>query len=187
MNAFMSAWQHFHAGSIPIGHLVRVSEFDLWQRFHSLPGSKRYAESETETAVILDRQNRLAGKVLGEGARCWMVAYRTIWNEGPSSPPDVLAISGRQLQKCARMADPEDTEMEYDIYAAAVTWHRGRFDDILREIADDQERVLWMSEETGAVFAPYDGGTDLILPDLPSLRHMVVEHSDWLSSYPGGL
>jgi hypothetical protein len=35
------------------------SNGDRWGRFHSLPGSKRYAESEVEYAIVLDRYNTI--------------------------------------------------------------------------------------------------------------------------------
>ena len=37
-----------------------------WVRFHSLPGSKRYAENEAEYACVLSRHNVVIGELLEE-------------------------------------------------------------------------------------------------------------------------
>jgi hypothetical protein len=44
-----------------------------WVRFHSLPGSKRYAETDEQKATLLARQNQLALDVLGESGSVWLV------------------------------------------------------------------------------------------------------------------
>lgn len=41
----------------PVGHMLRGPYRDVWVRFHGLPGSKRYAEDESEYAVVLERYN----------------------------------------------------------------------------------------------------------------------------------
>jgi hypothetical protein len=46
---------------------------------------------------------------------------------------------------------------------------------------------MWVSATTGAVFAPYDGGTDLFLPTADDVASLKREFSDWLSDHPGGL
>ena len=63
-------------------------------------------------------------------------------------------------------------------------WYWGLVKD--QFIADDEVRFMWMSADTGAVFAPYDGGVDLILPDTQAVSQMALKHSDWLSSYRDG-
>jgi hypothetical protein len=47
-------WDRRHSHRLPLGHaLGRDSE--EWVRFHSLPGSKRYADTEKEYHQILHR------------------------------------------------------------------------------------------------------------------------------------
>ncbi len=46
---------------------------------------------------------------------------------------------------------------------------------------------MWISSSTGAVFAPYDGGFDLFLPDAGMALELRRRHPDWLSDHPLGL
>jgi len=189
---FMDIWDWYHAGAQPISHTLKHTEKPRWLRFHSLPPSKRYAESEKEFAVILDRLNTLGDKVLGPGTDCWMVA--AIWvatNEQQAAANaawytnHMALVSGWRLAHVQRLWSDDD-ELHYDIYAGRVAWSRGRFDEVLRAIAEDEVRVFWMSAYDGTIFAPYDGGVDLILPDASHIARLAAQHSDWLSDFPEG-
>ncbi len=85
-----------------------------------------------------------------------------------------------------RVPDPTDPDLAYDIFAERVVWQQSAFDTLLQAIANDELRIMWMSEQTGAIFAPYDGGIDVILPGAKEVHALALSHSDWLSSYPGG-
>jgi hypothetical protein len=37
------------------------------------------------------------------------------------------------------------------------------------------------------LFAPYDGGMDVVLPTTAERDHLRSAHSDWLSTHPAGL
>ncbi|WP_425586206.1 DUF3885 domain-containing protein [Streptomyces sannanensis] len=43
-----AAWESNWPGTLPLGHLLRSAWPDRWVRFHSLPESKRYADTEAE-------------------------------------------------------------------------------------------------------------------------------------------
>ncbi len=45
---------------------------DRWLRIHSLPESKRYAESDFEYNIILNRQNQLINDLIGEGTELFI-------------------------------------------------------------------------------------------------------------------
>jgi hypothetical protein len=60
-------------------------------------------------------------------------------------------------------------------------------DAALRAVADDQLRLLLLNWDTGAAYAPYDGGADLFCPSEHE-RDSAREHfKRWLSSDPSGL
>ncbi|TVZ93526.1 hypothetical protein FB157_106248 [Streptomyces sp. BK340] len=42
-------WQRQYSKGSPIAHELRTAYGDRWVRFHSLPGSKRYPETEDES------------------------------------------------------------------------------------------------------------------------------------------
>ena len=67
----------------------------------------------------------------------------------------------------------------------AVRWGDLRFVPLLRAIAVDaaQSSWLWMSNRTGAVFAPYDGGADLFLPTAADAVQARSRWAEWLLAY----
>jgi len=191
MDQFISTWQRFHQNTAPIDYILKFDKTDLWLRFHSLPESKRYANTDEEMSIILHRQNTVAGEVLGDGTLCWMIGHLYA-GDGTESGDDAWRQETKQyFQRCnmtkvQRVPNPDDPELAYDIFAIRVVWQQGTFDALLRAIANDELRIMWMSEQTGAIFAPYDGGMDIILPNTEEIQALARSHSDWLSSYPGG-
>lgn len=141
-------------------------------------------------AIILNRQNIIAGEIIGNGKACWMVSYLYVYDEDDSSDHFWRNNHTSLFEKYAltpvfRIYVPED-ECHFDIFARKTVWLADTFDEALRDIANDEVRALWMSDTDGAIFAPYDGGMDLILPDPLSITNLSLKFSDWLSSYPGG-
>lgn len=70
---FEVAWNGYYPNCPPLGYLMRAAGARHWLRFHSLPESKRYAETDEERNILLFRQNALADEVLGAGDACWLV------------------------------------------------------------------------------------------------------------------
>ena len=66
-------------------------------------------------------------------------------------------------------------------------WQSNKFDSILKDIADDQLRAFFISEEKKLIIAPYDGGVDLILKDTETRNIYKRKYSDWLSQREDGL
>lgn len=69
-----------------------------------------------------------------------------------------------------------------------ITWNRGQFDSLIRSVADENAgRVLFANFQRQTIYAPYDGGADLIVatPAHVALKRMLWR--DWLSSWPDGL
>ncbi|HUH22554.1 MAG TPA: hypothetical protein VLZ51_00655, partial [Brevundimonas sp.] len=84
--------------------------------------------------------------------------------------------------------DNDQEAVRWRVHAGPVPWVDGGFDELLLDIADERAcPTLWMSEATGAIFAPYDGGVDLFLAELAPSNLLKAKHPDWLSSHPDGL
>ncbi|MEV6154266.1 hypothetical protein AB0L53_28340 [Nonomuraea sp. NPDC052129] len=64
----------------PIGHELR-SDADCWVRFHSLPGSKRYAETEAEYRTILHRYNTVLTEMFA-GQEVYVTTVTYVTDEG---------------------------------------------------------------------------------------------------------
>src|SRR5262245_37658442 len=51
----------------PVAHHLPAVFPERWVRFHSLPASKRYPETEAEYATVLARHNRILGELARHG------------------------------------------------------------------------------------------------------------------------
>lgn len=193
MNPFQHIWSRFHEGHWPVGYRLTGSEAANWVRFHSLPNSKRYADSDDERRTILQRQNSLAAEVLGSDP-CWLVQTHWITPAGVTDVADVYdpfaATRQFDLKPAFEFADDDDDEdpVLWRVHAGQTRWTDGGFDELLTSIAEEQAGpTLWMSEMTGSIFAPYDGGVDLFLAKPKEVASLKRRHRDWLSSHPAGL
>ena len=52
LSGLLDRWAAQWSPCPPVGHELRVIHPDRWVRFHSLPGSKRYAEDDAEYATL---------------------------------------------------------------------------------------------------------------------------------------
>jgi hypothetical protein len=159
-----------------------------WVRFHSLPLSKRYAESNREKWTVLDRANKLASRVLGESSRCWLVQAEPEYGDAANDADACGTISEYGLAFEFEHPASED-DCGYRIFAAPVDWAAGAFNDLISKRADDELPLptMWISVVTGAAFAPYDGGSDLFLQTEEEAVKLKREFSTWLSDHPEGL
>jgi hypothetical protein len=186
-----SNWAARFGDLLPLGHVLRTAlAGSRWLRIHSLPEAKRYAESGAEYDELLRRHNEVASEVLGSAAPCAMIVARyasgaqtTDWSEEAR----VLGWSLEPNTTWGRAAyDDDGVFLEFAI--APVAWSPSTFDALIRSVADDQERgVLFFSETTGEVYAPYDGGADLFLRSSDRRDAFRLRWQRWLSARLDGL
>ncbi|MFD9613002.1 hypothetical protein ACFWWS_26965 [Streptomyces sp. NPDC059083] len=153
-------------------------------RFHSLPESKRYAEDESEYAVVLERYNTVLHELFA-GGDVYVVA--PVWtNESEVSPPQSDAGYWQTLL----MTDDPDPEFRTycHLFATRRPWRYGCLDELLRDVADDKVAgVLITDTQMRRVYHPYDGGADVFLATPGERDRTRDRHTDWLSSHPLGL
>lgn len=194
--AFRRLWTCHYPDHEPVGYEMLCGRAQHWVRFHSLPKSKRYPDTEPEWRELLQRQNQLAVTVLGDDQDCWLVQSR--WNPGPgvtdvafndgNDPFRAIVDYGLEFAIATVREAGTEFETRWEAFAGPTSWKPGRFDRLLREIADERAApTLWVSNETGAVFAPYDGGVDLFLPAKRDVGKLAGQHPEWLSTHPLGL
>lgn len=153
-------------------------------RFHSLPASKQYADTDEERLLLLGRQNVLALEVLGDQP-CWLVQAQWALQAGERDESDqhdpFQATRDWKLAFAFEILEDDGEEgRPWQVHAAQVRWAPGRFDDLLLSIANEEAGpTLWMGTD-GAIFAPYDGGVDLFLSDAEAVRRLAAKHPDWL-------
>jgi hypothetical protein len=189
-------WEACWPDCRPIGHELRYGAPDRWVRFHSLPGSKRYAETPDETAEVIARHNTVLGELVG----------------GPSEPgesPTVLVITcawgsslDREREPELLAADPsasywrselKDVEPGYDdvwthLWVSRRAWSPGDLDQLLLLAADWVTADLIIAAQTLSwLYHPYDGGADVIAPSTAIRDLLARDHKAWLSDRPDGL
>lgn len=185
MNDLKDWWQSHYGSAVPVAHILRHQVLDKWFRIHSLPESKRYAETPDEYSILLTRHNAVATKVLGSQTRCLLLVGR--YTEHPE--PDIHSQSLPQLEGAnfTLFGSVQEPDL-ISIWCAPMTWTAGRFDGLIKAVADDQDRnILFVSLETGEAYAPYDGGADLFLNSTARRDEMKQRYSQWLSKHPQGL
>ncbi|GAB3638413.1 hypothetical protein GCM10027422_40030 [Hymenobacter arcticus] len=67
------------------------------------------------------------------------------------------------------------------------TWQPHKFDELLREIANDQARAFFISWRNACIVVPYDGGVDVLLKDSATQDYYREKYHAWLSARPDGL
>ncbi len=188
MNDFKSFWKQNFADALPLGYMLRQHIGERWIRFHSLPNSKRYPDSPDDYATLLRRANALADNVFHRAEACWLVISRP---DGESA--DIADIEARLAAPLARSYRWVDDLgggdlVEWGTSAVPCVWRAGRFDPLLRRIGDgDAYGVIWVAQKSGAIFAPYDGGSDIFVADQAERQRLRREFSDWLSPRRDGL
>jgi hypothetical protein len=158
-------WQRQFPKGPPTAHELRAAYSDRWVRFHSLPGSKRYPETEDDYAIVLHRYNTLLNELF-EGTDVYVVTVAWSWEpDGAELPPRRPEVhpEGSRWTTLAHEDDPGPELHSYThLYADRRPWRPGAADEILREVADD---VL-----SGVII------TDSGLSRAPSLRRRRRRH-----------
>lgn len=72
-------------------------------------------------------------------------------------------------------------------WVAEFSWNADSAAQALKAIADDTLRVTWVDPSFGEVFAPYDGGTDMILASEARVQELRQRYPSWMSPLPSGL
>lgn len=194
-NEFQAFWESTYANAIPVAHTLRNAYPDRWLRIHSLPLSKRYPESDLEWATLLFRQNTLITDLLNDNSRLLLVTGEYDFSldkrkkrrfSPESSIKDIPSIELKTIDLDKQEAD-ERVLCEYspgDVYRPVFTevdWQTSSFNNILRDVAEDTLRVLFISIINECIIAPYDGGVDIILKDSFTRNSYKAKYINWLS------
>ncbi len=191
VNVF-EGWLREHFGATPpIGYCLRTDHRQRWLRIHSLPDAKRYAENELERSEVRRRAWVAAAEVLPTGAVCWLVVTGPPHENAPRELrlPSAPAMLFERVKPYDHPLLKDALEEERVVaYATQTTWPPADFDRLIGAIANDELRVVWFSPASAEVFAPYDGGIDLILESrtrMEALRRSFP--AGWFSAREDGL
>ncbi len=186
---FQDLWEARWPHLAPIGTSLR-QEADGWVRFHSLPGSKRYAETPAEYATILHRHNAVLHELGAGTGDLYVITSQLAFTPAPRRRNPVLSELLPAAECWAVLSWPYlDPTLAYaHSYVSRLAWQPGSLDQLLRKVADEAiVDVIIAPADLAWLYAPYDGGADVIL-GTPALRDDLRDrHRDWLSHHPGGL
>jgi hypothetical protein len=178
-------WQERWPRCRPIGHELRGCARATWVRFHTLPGSKRYADDDGEYAEILRRHHLLLAEIPGPGK---LLVITVAWSA--SREQQLAAALPDATYWMPVLADRSDTGLEswVHLYVSMSCWQDGELDPLLRLVADDQTHgVIIAPPDLAWLYHPYDGGADLITSCKGERGAVAARHRDWLPASPAGL
>ncbi|WP_308402659.1 hypothetical protein [Streptomyces sp. AC550_RSS872] len=185
-------WRAARPSGPPVAHTFRAMYTDTWVRLHSLPGSKRYPETEDEYRIVLERYNT----VLDELFRDLDVFVVTMdWSyapDGPAgwpSPRQELHPGSVRWWIESEQDDPDPAFHTHTrLYADRRRWRHGCADDLLRAVADETlVEVFFTDTELRRIHHPYDGGADVVLATAAERDELRERHAAWLPSHTAGL
>lgn len=188
-------WSSMYPDTIPVSHFFRHAFSDRWFRIHSLPKSKRYAENKVEWNILLDRQNKIITDILGENSKVIFVTG-DFYYEGyielhpitdSKSITDMSFVSLDNIDLHKMSPDMYDQGQIYRPIFSEQIWQANKFNNLLKEIANEQLSAFFISEEKKCIIAPYDGGIDFILKDIETKKIYKEKYKDWLSARRDGL
>ncbi len=177
----IDAWAKRWPDSLPIAHELKELFEDEWVRFHSLPGSRRSAETEADWASVLQRHNTVLGELLTDGEEMLVIISEIAGAPAPIDP-DIDFWTAVPWH----YADPD--LLYAHLYATTEQWSPGDLDELLRLAADEQVLgVIIAPMDLDWLYHPYSGGADVILPSKATRDALAERHADWLSPHPSGL
>lgn len=169
----------------PVGWRLREQASERWLRIHGLPGSKRYPETAAERAEIHHRHEALAAELFAasEGA-CWVVV--PAWGAANEAGPQLPGLADLRFAIGWRPGHASEDEPTF-AHVAPARWSAPATRAARELVIEDSLRVLWVARETLEVFAPYDGGVDVIAADLVRRDALAQRFGSWRSPRPDGL
>lgn len=180
-------WTTCFANATPLAHLLRGQCGDRWVRFHSLPQSKRYAETEEEWATLLHRHNSVLGQLCSNGRTLQVLTSNWSATSEPDGPPEELrALSlAAEVWRSLPMHESEEDETDpwfLHVFHSPVVWQPGALDDIIRLVADDVLRNVMILDPTDTwLLHPYDGGMDVIARSQEQRARISRDLASWRS------
>ena len=180
----------------PVSYELRGCLHDRWVRFHSLPGSQRYAGSEEEYAELIRRHLVVLAELLShEGAdqARELVVVTASWSDAPRPAPRAAELAGALPAATYWTSVLTDDSIPAEetwthLWASAARLHGEELPPLLRLVADCATGgVIITTAEMGWLYHPYDGGADVIAASPAHRDQLRRAHADWLSAHRSGL
>lgn len=152
-------------------------------RFHSLPDSKRYPESEEEYAIVLARYYTILDELFADTD---VFVVTMDWSNTPTGPaayPTPRPMLHPDGVRWWTESDQDEPDPEFHthtrLYADQRRWNRGCIDELLRAVADEALVEVFVADtELRRIHHPYDGGADVILATPAEREGVRHRHTD---------
>ncbi|OTG81607.1 hypothetical protein [Acinetobacter sp. ANC 4648] len=187
---FEQLWHFYFPNKVPARNLIYHYFKKSFIRFHSLPQSKRYAESVKEYNLLLTRQNQIITDCFGMDTSIFIVTTKhfyhinghPLFNIQKSLQYNLIPTLAINLHLAVPdyYNDASDKDLFIMPFYVKTIWQPNIHNDLLTKIADDKTSALFISFEKNIIVAPYDGGIDFIIQDKYLKQHLKEKYKDWL-------
>lgn len=189
VTSMSETWQARWPGCEPVADQLRERCRGRWVRFHSLPGSKRYAEDDEERAVILRRHHEVLSELgtSGESPVLAVTAQYSGSQEPPVQDPVLVAVQPEAWHWRALSEDRGEGDLGWcHLFVSEATVRD--LDDLLELVADDGcSGVMIAPPGLDWICHPYDGGMDVLARSTAERDVLRERFNDWLSSLASGM
>jgi hypothetical protein len=190
-----SRWTAAWGACQPIADERRAWFPDRWVRFHSLPGSQRYATTDDEYTEILRRHLTVLAELVqpAPGSESDEILIITAsWSadrEPAQREPEVAQLMPARHWTSVLTDDsiPSEPAVAH-LWVSTAGLASDSLTALLRLAADDvTASVIITTPAMGWLYHPYDGGADVIAPTSQQRDELRQRHAQWLSAHPRGL
>ncbi len=173
---FFDFWNKSYPETSPINYLFKLTLSDRWFRIHSLPESKRYANSDEDWRILLERQNTIIDDLIFQNTKIKVVVNFIEINNPLFKKYDFTNIGVLVDNKAERV---------YQSFLFETIWTMNSLNDMLKDIANDELRAYIIGDD--CIISPYDGGMNLYLKDSETRDFYKNKYKKWLSLREDGM
>lgn len=181
MTASQQIWQKAYQ-CLPLGYVLRESYPSRWLRIHSLPDSKRYPENNAELKVLFQRHRKVAHEILGTEST--FIIYCPSYNSDGRFDP-LPNSKYTWIKSFTSLSSDQNTKI--DFYCSDVELKNGSFELLIEKVAMDKLEAVFLNPISFEIYAPYDGGADIIVANSERRDSLKQKFENWLSKRADGL
>ena len=178
--------QGFHAArdaARPANDTDREGEFHHphWVRFHSLPRSKRYPESDAEDRTVIRRTLAVLAALNVGQQRLWVVSNAWSWRR--RTPAQLEPITRRALGDAQWVGTHENVEPGNQLveWVSVFEPDDARLPDVILAAAEDHNPASFSPPDFAWLVRQYDGGCDIWVSSAAQRDELAATFESWLS------
>ena len=178
--------QRFHAArdaARPEDDPDREGEFHHahWVRFHSLPRSKRYADSDAEDRTIVRRTLAVLDALNVDAEELWVVCNS--WSSRRVTPAQLDPITRRALVDAQWVGSHENLEPTDQLveWVSVLAANDARLGDVILAAAEDRNPASFAPPDFAWLLRQYDGGCDVWVQSAAQRDALAETFASWLS------